>query len=251
MAFSPQALIKGVVSRILPNATVDGPESEGAPRLMRYRELGVSLLGSTKHPHAHEGSYFLIPNPTEGTGVAGAVLAAFANTTAAFVIQNTADPSAPGAKSIDLDFFKLLYTVAPATATAMRYSVAIDDVSRLPSGGFAKIVGSAGTSSANPVGPVINTSIANVWAFTGAAFMTVPAPGSNVRYVAKGGVAGLPVVGTEHLVRFGPDGANSGAGTIDTPVSIPPGKWCVIHIWWPGNATTGPSAEYSLGQIER
>lgn len=248
---SPQALIKGLVSRILPNYSVDGPESERAARLLRDGALGISFLQSTKHPNAHEGSYFLIPNPTEGTGVAGGILAAFANTTAAFVIQNTADPSTPGAKSIDLDFMKLLYTVAPATATAMRYSVAIDDVSRLPTGGFAKIVGAAGTSSANPAGPVINTSIANAWAFTGGAFATVPVPGPNVRYVAKGAVAGLPVIGTEHLIRFGADGANSGAGTIDSPVSIPPGKWCVVHLWWPGNATTGPSMEYALGQIER
>lgn len=248
---SPQALFKGIISRVLPNASSDGPEQEGSVRLARYRELFVSFLGSTKHPHAHEGSYFLIPNPAEGTGVAGGILAAFANTTAAFVIQNTADPTTPGAKAIDLDFFKLLYTIAPATATAFRYSVAIDDVSRLPSAGFAKLVGSAGVGLASQVGAVINASIANVWAFTGGAFMTVPVPGSNVRYVAKGGVAGLPVVGTEHLVRFGADGLNSGAGTVDSPVSIPPGKWCVIHLWWPGNATTGPSAEYSVGQIER
>jgi hypothetical protein len=242
---SPNALIKGIISRLLPGATPDGPEQEGAPRLSRYREMMVSFITSTKHPHAHEGSYFLVPNPVEGTGVAGAILAAFANVTAAFVIQNTQNPGTPGAKAIDLDILKLLYTVAPATATAFRYSVAIDDVSRLPTAGFVKL------SILNQVGAIINGSIANIWAFTAGAFLTVPVPGPNVRYVARGAVAGLPVVGTEHAIRFGADGANSGAGTVDAPVSIPPGSWCVIHLWWPGNATTGPSMEYSIGQIER
>jgi len=248
---SPAALIRGLVSRVLPQLSPDGTDSEKAFRLGRDGSVFTTFAHSTKHPQAHEGAYFAIGNPTEGTGVAGGITSAFTNTVAAFAIFNNNDANNPVSRSIDIDFLKLLYTVAPATASAMRYAIAIDDIARTPSAGFAKLTGSAGVSAANPVGQVINLSGAIAYAFTGGVLMTVPAPGPAVRYVARGGIAGLPVVGTEHLIRFGADGANSAQGTIDAPVSIAPGKWCVVHIWWPGNATTGPSAEYSLGLIEK
>ena len=241
---SPQALVKGLVSRILPQKSLDGPEMERTARLLEYGESAVSIVMSSKHVLAHEGTYFATPNPTLGTGVAGAVAASFSATTAAFVFQNTSDPSNTLAKNIDLDMIKIAYTVAPATATGMEYAVVLDSVSRVPSAGFALL-------TPGQVGSIIGATIAKVWAFTGAAFMTVPAAGPNARTVARGSIPGLPVVGTEHMIRFGADGSNSAGCAQDTPISIPPGWFAVVYMWWPGNATTGPSAEYLLGHIER
>jgi hypothetical protein len=238
---SPQALIKGLVSMVLPSKTLDGAESEGAARLNEYREVITPL---SRHGWAKEGTYFATANPTLGTTVAGAVLAAFAATTAAFVFQNTADPSNPLSKNIDLDLIKLAYTIAPATATGMEYAVVLDNVSRVPSAAFALL-------TPGQVGKIINSTIAKVWAFTGGAFMTVPAAGPNVRTVARGSIPGLPVIGTEHMIRFGTDGASSTACVQDTPISISPGWFAVVYLWWPGNATTGPSMEYLLGHVER
>ena len=239
--FSPQALIKGLVSKLLPQKAVDGPESERAPRLNEYGEL-VSPL--SRHGWAKEGSYFATPNPTLGTAVAGAVAASFVNTTAAFVVQNNADPTNTASKNVDLDLIKLAYLVAPATATGMEYAVVLDNASRVPSAGFALL-------TPGQVGAIVASTIAKVWAFTGAAFMTVPAPSANARTVARGSIPGLPVVGTEHMIRFGTDAPNSAACAQEAAVSIAPGWFAVVYIWWPGNATTGPSAEYLLGHVER
>lgn len=240
--FSPQALLKGLVSKLLPSKTPDGAESEGALRLNEYRELITPL---TRHGLAKDGTYFATPNPALGTAVAGAVIAAFSATSAAFVVQNTGDPSNPDAKNIDLDMIKFMYTVAPASATGFGYAVVIDDVSRVPTGGFALL------ATTLNVGALIRSTAAKIWAFTGAAFMTVPAAGPNARTVARGSIPGLPVVGTEHMVRFGADGQNSAGSTHEPPVSIPPGKFAVVHVWWPSNAVTGPSMEYLVGAIER
>lgn len=240
--FSPQALMKGLISKLLPSKTPDGAESEGALRLNEYRELIVPM---TRHGLAKDGTYFATNNPALGTTVAGAVLAAFSGTTAAFVVQNTGDPTNPDAKNIDLDLLKLIYTVAPASATGLEYAVQLDNVSRLPTAGFVLL------ATTLNVGAIIRSTIAKVWAFTGAAFMTVPAAGVNARTVARGSIPGLPVVGTEHQIRFGTDGSSSTACGQEPPVSIPPGWWAVVYLWWPSNAVTGPSMEYLLGAIER
>jgi hypothetical protein len=237
---SPQALFKGIISAFLPNKGQDGPEAEGALRLNEYREIIQQL---SRHSWAKEGSYFATPNPTLGTAQAGAISAAFVNTTALFVIYNTQDPSSPTSKNIDLDMVKLQYIVAPASATGFEYAVVLDNVSRQPTAGLIKL-------TPNQVGKIFNTSNAAVWGFQ-AGLLTVPAPGQNARTVARGSIPGLPVVGTEHMIQFGLGGPNSAGATQEPPVSIPPGFYAVVHGWWPGNAITGPSAEYLLGHIER
>ena len=246
---SPQGLLKGIVSRLLPQISADGTESERAPRMSRYGEFFVSLMAMTKHPLAQEGTYFVAENPTLGTGAAGGVLAAFADATAAFVIQNTLDPSIPNQPNIDLDVMKLMYTVAPASATGLRYAIKLDNASRIPTAGFALL------GIAQNVGSVLRASIAKVWAFTGGTLMTVPVSSGSARVVAAGAIGGLPVVGSESMVRFGDIGANSSGNTggmsPTTPVSIPPGWFAVIYLWWPGNAVTGPSAEYEISWTER
>jgi hypothetical protein len=159
------------------------------------------------------------------------------------VFQNTADPNNPDAKNLDLDLIKLAYTTAPTAATGMEYAVVLDNASRVPSAGFALL-------TPGQAGAILRSTIAKVWAFTGAAFMTVPAAGANARTVARGSIPTIPVVGTEHMIRFGSDAPSSSTCTQDPPVSVPPGWFAVVYMWWP-TSSGAPSGEYLLGHSER
>jgi hypothetical protein len=246
------AIFRGFVARTLPLGLVDGTEASG--RLARYSELMVVEAVRTKHPLADEGSYFSTQNPTLGTALAGGIQATFSDTVAAFVFQNTADPSSSISPSLCLDFIKLMFTVAPASATGMRYAVKLDNGPRAPTAGSTKLTGQGGSPGASAAGPVLRSSVANIWAFTGGAFMTVPAS-VNARVVAAGGVGALPIVGTEFMVRFGDNGPNFAAAAGGTshaaPIVVPPGWYAVVYLWFPSNAATGPSVELDLGWFER
>lgn len=249
---SLETIFRGIVSRALPTALID--QQEGRLRLGRYGEAQVISPFRTKHPLADEGAYFSTQNPALGTALAGPVLTSFSDTTAAFVFYNTTDPAQAGAKNLYLDFIKMAFTVAPASATGMRYAIKLDTGNRAPTGGSTQLTGSGGSPGASAVGPVVNASIAKVWAFTGGAFMTVPAS-VNPRVVGLGGIGALPIVGTEFMIRFGDCGPNAGAVAASTshaaPVVVPPGQYCVVHLWFPSNAATGPSMELDIGWAER
>lgn len=246
------SLFRGIVSRALPAGVSE--QSEASARLGRYGEVAVLPIVRTKHPLADEGSFFTTQNPTLGTALAAAVQATFSDTVAAFVFQNTADPSMSSSVGLCLDFVKLSFTVAPASATGMRYAVKLDNGSRAPSAGSTQLTGSGGSPGASAVGPIVRSSVAKIWGFTGGAFMTVPAS-VNARVVASGGIGALPVVGSEFMIRFGDNGPNSGAAGAGTshaaPVIVPPGWFAVLHLWFPGNAATGASIEPDIGWFER
>lgn len=249
---SLETIIRGIVARALPSAFTDLQEQR--LRLGRYGEAQVITPFRTKHPLADEGAYFSTQNPALGTALAAPVLTSYSATTAALVFQNTADPSQAGAKSLYLDFIKLAFTVSPASATGMRYAVVLDTGNRAPTGGSTQLTGSGGSPGASSVGPVINAAVAKIWAFTGAAFITVPSPVSP-RIVGTGGIGALPIVGSEFMIRFGDTGPNTGAVAAGTshaaPVIVPPGQFCVLHLWFPSNASTGPSVELDIGWAER
>lgn len=249
---SLETILRGIVARALPSAFGDAQEQR--LRLGRYGEAQVVTPFRTKHPLADEGCYFSTQNPSLGTALAAAVQTTYSATIAAFVFQNTADPAQAGAKSLYLDFIKLAFTVAPASATGMRYAVVLDRGNRAPTAGSAQLTGPGGSPGASSVGPDINAALAKIWAFTGAAFMTVPSPVSP-RIVGTGGIGALPIVGSEFMIRFGDAGPNSGAVAAATshaaPVVVPPGQFCVVHLWFPANAATGPSIEPDIGWFER
>ena len=249
---SLDAIVRGIVARVLPQSFTDGADQR--VRLSRYGEMQVVQPYRTKHPLADEGSYFTTQNPTLGTALAAGIQTSFSDTVAAFVFLNTADPSQPSSPNLYLDFIKLSFTVAPASATGFRYAIKLDNGNRAPTAGSGQLTGQGGSPGASPVGPVLRQSVAKIWSFTGAAFMTVPAS-INPRVVASGGIGTLPVVGSEFMIRFGDVGPNAGAAAAGTshaaPVTVAPGWFAVVHFWFPSNATTGPSIEPDIGWFER
>ncbi len=252
--FSPQTLFKGIVSRLLPQFSQDGSESEKVIRLNSYGEQLAQLIMASQHGMVDEGSFFTTTNPTPGTALALPVAAAFVNTNALYVIYNTADASDPAARNIYLVKIKHIYTVAPATATGSVIRVALDQTNRAPTAGQALLVG--GGASANPgaqqPGKTIRQAVAKIWGFTGAAVLTVPAPGPNNKYVALGAIDTIPVIGGERCFIFGGFDTSSSAQTCRmAPVVVPPGWYCVIHGYFPGNATTGASLEPEIAWFER
>jgi hypothetical protein len=245
-------LVKGIVYRVLPGFR--GDTTEGALRLGRYGEAMVAPIVLTKHPLADEGSYFTTQNPTLGTALQYAVTTSFTDTVGAFVFQNTADPSQPNSPFLYLDFIKLAFTVAPASATGMRYAVKLDSGNRAPTAGSTQLTGQGGSPGASPTGPIVRQSVSKIWSFTGGASLTVPAS-VNARVVALGGIGALPVVGSEFMLRFGDTGPNSGGAASGTshaaPVVIAPGWFAVVYLWFPSNATTPASVELDIGWYER
>jgi hypothetical protein len=246
-------LFKLRISRRLPQSDVDGAREGEPARGLRYGEQAIVPIVRTEHPLAEEGSLFTTQNPTPGTALAAPVAASFADTSAFFHLFNEADVNDPAAVSLLLKTLKLAFTVAPASATGMRYLVRLDNVVRTPTAGLTLLAaktGSAAPGAAQP-GPNLRGSVARVWAFTGAAQLTLPAVSASGKVVATGGIDGLPVVGGERTIVFGGDVASTGQTSRANAVVIPPGWSCAIHIWFPSNAATGASVEPELSWAER
>ena len=81
--------------------------------------------------------------------------------------------------------------------------------------------------------------------------MTIPAVTAAGKVAAQGGIDSIPVVGGERTIVFGGDVASTAQCSRTNPVVIPPGWSAAIHIWFPGNATTGASIEPELAWAER
>ena len=133
MATSPQALIKGIVSRILPPPNPDGYNSDVALRLDSYGNLMTSPVVRKAHTLADEGNYFIANNGQ--TAIAPPTATAFVATTPTMILMNL-DPS----KRLYLDYIKLTtvtaYTAASGTGP-MYATIVLDNTvaSRYTSGG--------------------------------------------------------------------------------------------------------------------
>src|SRR6266849_148775 len=107
----------GLVSRALPQPTVDG--IEGEQRLGRYREAMVMPLVPKLHALADEGSYFVANN--SGTGVATtATPTAFSDTAPLFTINNVDTAQNAANKRICLDWMRITQTVAGTAGVDLR-----------------------------------------------------------------------------------------------------------------------------------
>ena len=245
------ALADSIVSRRRPTPVTDGLTGASADRRTPYGDLNNYSI--PRYSLADEGSYYHVTNPTIDTTVGYGVLAAYAATTPAFLVVNTA---VAGGRTIFLDFLTLRVTVAPASATNWKYVVDVDSTQRIstaPTGGANR------TSEVNNINPLMpNDFEGQVWAFTGGTVLTVMAA-SNARKVAHGPWANsIPVALDEMTIQFG-NGA-IGATPVATvgrrvvgagPVIIPPGCSAAIHMYGASNAITGMSAEYSMGLWQR
>ncbi len=231
------------VSEALPTATADGAQVQA--RGSKYGELAVlPYMQPPYYPHALEGLYFKTTHQTPGTTQAYQVQAAFSATVAFMVIYNS-----DTVKRIFLDYIKLIPTVAPVSATAGHMSVATDGINRFSSGGTLYTPQNVNANS-------VIASIATI--HVGA---VVAAAASATRYIGRGVLfAAIPVVNSEYIIAF--NSAAGGAGTIAgttaqrtvvpcSPVIVGPGSSALLHLWFPGNITTGLSAEFEIAHYER
>lgn len=246
------AALNDIISRLLPSLSGDGV-LDPRPRRDRDGTAYTKPITVNKHNLAEEGTYYVFTNPTIGTALAGAVQAAFSDTVAAFVIQNNAPNSGAAPKFVYLDYIDLLVSVSPASAVSAQYCTKLEPTSlRAPSGGNAAL------TQANVHPFISNTAdLVTVQAFTGGAFMTVPAASASARVVGRGIIRGvIPAVGDELTIAFGaldPGGSAAGVSTgsrqaaSHAPIIIPPQGSLTVHIWFPSNAVTGISAEAEVG----
>lgn len=240
-----------VVRHAKPSVTAEG--SEASQRGSKYGDLTVQPLINKNHLLADEGSYFVATNPTPGTGIAFAVNASVSETAGYFLaVINGSSQGDPSAKSIYLDYLRLIPTVAPASGTSGRFFWKSDVAAKYTSGG----------STLTPVNPNSgngNTSVASVKA--GA--LTTAAASGVARLLSHGVLRGaIPVVNDEYVFDFG--GAEVAGGSMITsgtnvqrmgipvpPIVVGPGMMVGLQLWFPSNSATGLSAELELGFWER
>lgn len=113
----------GLVSRGLPQPTVDGQEGEVA--LSRYRDAKIIIVSPKMQALADEGSYFVANN--SGTGVATtAAPTSFSDTAPLFTINNADSAQNPARKSIYLDWLRITETAAGTGGVDLRLRGIID-----------------------------------------------------------------------------------------------------------------------------
>jgi hypothetical protein len=250
----------GLVSRILPQATVDN--SEGEQRLGRYREMYALSLIRKQHLLVDEGSYRMVNNNSQ-TGIISSSATGFVATTPALIIYNTDQPTNPGYKRIYLDFLNLVTTVVGSAASGL---VNLQAALYLDTGNRYSSAGTVLTGNIiNPNMDLPNTSVANVQfgnitatAATGAVRAISP-----LRVIRPTDTATqLDVVGETKWFNFGGvEGALNGSITVANAnfitvpmpaVIIGPNQSALLYLWQNVGATN-VAATYApeLGWWER
>ena len=234
--------------RALPSA-VFGEGTTNMQRGTRYAEAMVQPINPLAM--AVEGSYYVMRNPTPGTGVA-----------------HTADPTALGAtdapfiavkntnlnKYLLLDYLRLRCTAAGTGGTVQEVAVTVDDgaVVRYTSGGAAN----------TPIicGPA-DTPAASVLAYAGALVTVANTAEKVIAHQIVRSV--IPVAGDVYTLGFngggqaGPQAAVAADGTAIlmrhiacAPVVVSPGCWMTVQLVR-ASQSAAASWEFELGFAER
>lgn len=223
MATSPQALVKGIVSRILPSINPDSTNTDVAVRQHSYGEVMTMPVVRKAHVLADEGSYFVLHN--NQTAIAPPTATAFVATTPTLVLTNL-DP----VKRMYIDYISLT-TITAFTAVSgagpMFASIVLDNTAtgRYSSGGTQLT-----TAPQSPNMAVQSTSQVN--AYFGAITATAASAAARtivgqkmIRPAASG--TAVTVIGDTIVMNSG--GVESAVGSTITlanpniiPVPIPP-----------------------------
>lgn len=242
MALSPQALIKGLVSRVLPTVNADSANNDVALRQGSYGELYNQPLVRKAHNLADEGSYFV-------AGTATGIVPTYGTTQVATSPVISIYNGNTAGQRVYLDYVALTAIAAGACTTLAGYSaiaVVIDNINRYTSGG---------TAMATPVNPNMSVgTLSNVTINVGA--IVAPAASGSVRTIVpirniRPGVSStvINVVGDMNLLNFG--GVEGAVGSITIananimpqalpPVIIGPGHTALVYLWYP--VLSAPSA---------
>jgi len=261
---APQAIIRGLVSRILPAANPDTPNVDVGQRFSKYGEGTILSYVRKAHLLADEGSYFIVNNAQ--SGLATSLLATTFSATAAFIIGQNTD--SVGGKRVYLDYMDLVTTAAGVASSGLTFlalAVAVDTGLRFSS------LGATGVNlTSSIISPNMDISTAKSVFQVYCGTLTATAASSAVRYPCgqrtlrptASGTAG-DVVGEEKLLNFGPveggmfatyatlTAINSSVKSLP-PVVIGPQQSVVLYLWSPGAAlTTGISYAPEIGWWER
>lgn len=245
---SPQALIRGLVSRVLPQPNIDSANIDVASRFGRYGENYVLSVTRKQHLIADEGAYFIASNGNQ-TGIVSTTATGFVATTPACIVYNTDSSGNPNAKRVYLDYMNLVTTVVGSAASGLvnlQGAVYLDTGNRYSSGG-TEITNTV----VNPNMDVpVKNSVSKVY-FGG---ITASAASGSVRAVVPLRVIRpvvsatvLDVVGETKWFNFGGvEGSMNGSITVANanfitvpmpPVIIGPGQSCLIYLWQNVGAT--------------
>ena len=212
---------------------------------------GQLNLSGWRQALAANGLYYVATNPTPGTGVVCGTVTAFSATAdGLFTISNN------GGKTIQLDYLALNMSGTAPTATTVMKMAAFNEVGIVaPSAGNVAIV---------PKG-VLNTGPSSSAVINGfsAAMCTIPAAVGTRTLVGNWSIpTSLGITGDTYTMLFGGDPvptpgltavrATAPANIVAAapPLSIAPQNTLILDWWWVGQATNGPTFEYTLGYIE-
>ena len=260
------ALIRGRVSRVLPQPDVDGGRDGEPVRISSYNEQIVMPIHSKKHQLVDEGSYWVGSMGLGATALELGISAAFSLTQGAIVLRNSFAKGKPN-RRLFLDYIKFMVVTAPTSAISLRMATAIDDTdrrptTRSPASGFGPGTPATVTAYKVPVaGPCYEESPVSLLdgvelffplSTSAGAPPTIPTGGSNMRALSCMTVlrSQIPVLNDEYIIDFGGDvpasalvtAAPAGASKIVTPhcpVVLGPEQCFVLHMWGPSNASAG------------
>jgi hypothetical protein len=230
-------------------------------RVSEYGETVNEPLWNKSHKLAKEGSYFVVTNPTPGTGLATiATLTSLVDTSPFAIIQNNNPGSPMNQPFIDLDYIKLTCTAPGTAGTALLWAIKTDIVNRYTSGGSQLTGGvNVGLGALSPNTTGRNTSNANI---TAGALVAATPTSNSVRLFGHGYFRSvIPVVGDSYLINFGSGDMQvggqpkNGSAPSDfvaphAPVTIGPGHAAYLHIWLPSQSAAS-SFEIEIGYAER
>jgi len=236
-----EVMIKGRVSRSLPQMDIDGGREGEPARISRYGEVGVFSPIRKTHSLIDEGSYF-VANSGSATGILSSPAVGWVATTPCCVIYN-GDSAGATAKRLYLDFILLNTTVVGSAASGLlrvEAAVYLDIGNRYSSAGTEI---TANIYNPNMDGPV-RASVARVWfgAITATAASGSVRPISPLR-VCRPTVSGTvaDVVGETKLFNFGGvEGTLNGSVTIANAnfITIPmpgivigPNQSALLYVW--------------------
>lgn len=193
--------------------------------------------------------YFVVQNPTPGTGFAENITTSFTATSAFMTVFNSASA---GGKSIFPDYLRIICSAVGATTTSGHGVFVLDSINRYSSGTLSTPTPASSNSSA------ISVATIQVGTITAAAASAPKLVGRSVLRIAT---APAWAAFDEVIFHFGSPAATQPQAVTPTtavkldvflpPVAVPPGSTLLYQPYNVANATTAPSFEYEFGWWER
>ena len=242
------AFLQGITSKLLPAKLADGTQQ--SPRMNQYGEF-INAPLSENNQVALEGGYFMIGNPTLGTGLATGATNTTASDLTNFILLMNMDM--PGGKDVILDYLRLTCTGAGTAAAALHFQTSIDNSVNRYTSGDALL--------ASPKNCNMNSSIGSIVKAVAGPIVTAAATAQK-RDLGRGNVrVVIPIIGDTYLWTFGRNNAGGGglitSGTTQcsltfphVPVVIGPQQMFAFNLRG-ASMSAGPIFSLEMGWAER